>query len=179
MRHVMLDLETWGTEPGCDIRSIGAVVFHPDNGTIARSAAFYRNVDGGEEIRGLKRDPSTIEWWEGQSAEARAAFTDPVDLHEGLRDFSEWYAALGEPAEITFWCNGPHFDEVILKACYNACNLPVPWHYRAPRDFRTEMEGAGWPDVEFMGTAHNALDDAIHQARCVIRARQIRPAVVA
>ena len=179
MRHVMLDLETWGTEPGCDIRSIGAVVFHPDNAFVEYETTFYRNVDGGEEIRGLKRDPRTVEWWENQSAEARAAFTDPVDLHEGLRDFSEWYAALGEPAEITFWCNGPHFDEVILKACYNACNLPVPWHYRAPRDFRTEMEGAGWPYVKFMGTAHNALDDAIHQARCVIRARQIRPAVVA
>ena len=27
--HIMLDLETWGKRPGCDIRSIGAVVFDP------------------------------------------------------------------------------------------------------------------------------------------------------
>lgn len=31
---IMLDLETWGKRPGCDIRSIGAVVFDPEFGTI-------------------------------------------------------------------------------------------------------------------------------------------------
>ena len=30
MSDVMLDLETWGTRPGCAIRSIGACVFNPN-----------------------------------------------------------------------------------------------------------------------------------------------------
>ena len=175
MMHVMLDLETWGTEPGCDIRSIGAVAFDPDKGWISPDG-FYQAVDGGE-IRGLIRNESTVKWWNDQSVEAQSAFTDPIDLHEGLRDFSAWYSALGNKSDVTLWCNGPHFDEVILKACYNACSLPIPWHYRAPRDFRTEMEGAGWPDVHFTGTPHNALDEAIYQALCVIEARKIRPAI--
>ena len=34
-KHVMLDLETWGTRPGCDIRSIGAVVFDPVKGDVS------------------------------------------------------------------------------------------------------------------------------------------------
>lgn len=29
-KHIMVDLETWGTSPGSDIRSIGAVVFDFD-----------------------------------------------------------------------------------------------------------------------------------------------------
>lgn len=202
MRHVMLDLETWGTEPGCDIRSIGAVVFHPDNGTIDRKNAFYVNVENptipGEFYPNEKpvrkypfhRDTNTEKWWSEQSEEARKAFTNPVDLFDGLHEFAEWYLKIGPSEDVTLWCNGPHFDESILKHIYKQIRgsnrrdwhivapQGVPWHYRAPRDFRTEMEGAGWPYVEFMGTAHNALDDAIHQARCVIRARQIRPAVV-
>lgn len=35
---VMLDLETWGTRPGCDIRSIGAVVFDPVSDELAALA---------------------------------------------------------------------------------------------------------------------------------------------
>lgn len=34
--HIMLDLETWGTEPGCDIRSIGACVFDPLTGIVGK-----------------------------------------------------------------------------------------------------------------------------------------------
>ena len=43
MTHIMVDLETWGTAPGCDIRSIGAVVFDPVAGTLG--ATFYVNVE--------------------------------------------------------------------------------------------------------------------------------------
>ena len=35
MTHIMLDLETWGKTPGCDIRSIGAVVFDPVAGDVS------------------------------------------------------------------------------------------------------------------------------------------------
>lgn len=174
--HVMMDLETWGTEPGCDIRSIGAVVFDPDGGNIWEAGAFYQAVIGGDCL-GLETNPQTVDWWNKQSVEARSAFADPINITDGLRDFTKWYSVLGPSENVTLWCNGPHFDEVILKAAYRACGLVHPWHYRAPRDFRTELEGAGWPDVPFIGTSHNALDDAIHQARCIIAARKIRPAV--
>lgn len=171
MIHVMLDLETWGTEPGCDIRSIGAVVFDPESLNVL-DTSFYQAVSGGEQY-GLVRDPNTVEWWDNQSEEARSAFAKPVHILRGLNEFSVWYGMLGDPAEVTLWCNGPHFDEVILKAAYKACEVKHPWHYRAPRDFRTIMEAAGWPDVHRAGTYHNALDDAITQAIGVIEAYRI------
>lgn len=79
-----------------------------------------------------------------------------------------------QSSKITLWCNGPHFDEAILSACFRAVGLDVPWNYRAPRDFRTITEAAGMTHDDFApfnhGTAHNALDDAISQAQIVCEA---------
>ena len=74
--------------------------------------------------------------------------------------------------EIRIWANGPHFDISILEAVYHAVGLPVPWHYRAPRDFRTITDAAGMTREEFSnyGDAHNALHDAIAQAMTVCEA---------
>lgn len=187
--HVMLDLETWGLTPGSDIRSIGACVFDPLSGLIGEDLMLggefhlavempqleQRFVDGNVKFRpkyGLTRDPNTVKWWSEQSSKAQSAFADPTDLDIGLRQFADWLdncAEIGRQS-IALWANGPHFDEAILAACYRACCLPVPWLYRAPRDCRTIWEAAGGIDLPFEGTAHNALDDAKHQARCVIEA---------
>lgn len=186
--HIMVDLETWGTTPGSDIRSIGAVVFDPITGTLGdefyvaveNPAGRWRNGEFDTTLNGrmypLTRDPSTVQWWSEQSDAAQAAFGNRVDLKLGLARFSDWWA--DKPSEATFWAHGPHFDEAILAACYRATGLPVPWHYRAPRDTRTIYEAAGGVDLPFEGTEHNALDDAKHQARCVIEAyRRLRAPV--
>lgn len=167
--HVMLDLETWGLTPGSDIRSIGAVVFDPVARTLG--AQFYLNTSGGKEF-GLTRDSSTVQWWSQQSEEAQSAFAlNRVPLDTALWQFGEFWreVELGTLGA-RLWAHGPHFDEAILAACYRATDLPVPWHYRAPRDCRTIWDAAGGVDLPFEGTEHNALDDAKHQARCVIEA---------
>ena len=118
MIHISLDLETWGTEPGCDIRSIGACVFDPEtgfvhDGTLGTIQPFYRacempmvdtyrSPDGrggwinhphyGERFMPkypLTRNPRTVQWWSEQSDEAQAAFADPVDLRDALRLFDD------------------------------------------------------------------------------------------
>lgn len=172
--NIMVDLETWGITPGCDIRSIGAVVFDPVSGKLGDE--FYVNVYQGN-LHGLRRDPDTIAWWEQQSVEAQERLlTDQQPLHHALTLFAEWWIRHdpchnefgGQSAR--FWAHGPHFDEAILAACYRAVGQPVPWGYRAPRDCRTIWDAAGGIDLPFEGTQHNALDDAKHQARCVIEA---------
>lgn len=182
--HVMLDLETWGTAPGCDIRSIGAVVFDPQTGRLEDEfylavenpiLSLYRTGGVMEQFPKFKltRDPATVAWWAQQSDEARGAFADPTDLDVGLQYFATWFRTVGlpdSPAQTRLWSLGPHFDEAILAACYRAVGLPVPWHYRAPRDCRTLWDLVGGVDLPFDGTAHNALDDARHQARCVCEA---------
>jgi len=173
MTHIMVDLETWGLIPGSDIRSIGAVVFDPAAGTLGDE--FYVNVSGGGGI-GLTRDPATAEWWSGQSDVARQRLDVGVlGLWWGLAQFSDWWTERDPRHQpdgkyATFWAHGPHFDEAILSACYRAAGQTAPWHYRAPRDCRTIWEAAGGIDLPFEGVQHDALDDAKHQARCVIEA---------
>lgn len=216
--HIMLDLETWGTEPGCDIRSIGACVFDPVAGTVVErlkghntpegDGTFYIACDNPPTIDGeddryltypLHRDPRTVQWWSEQSDEAQAAFADPVDLREALVRFTDWLDdVLLPPARpdgriewidalmpweyttLRLWSHGAHFDSPILAAAYRAVGLPVPWHYRAPRDTRTAFDMAGIDDHSAwlkqhpgpLGIPHHALDDAICQARAVCGAYQ-------
>lgn len=187
--HIMVDLETWGTTPGCDIRSIGAVVFDPLAGTLGDE--FYVATenrywdDGGYCASGgwmqwpLHKDSSTVEWWSKQSVEAQAAFGSPIPLKSALGHFTEFWDQHGTDDDyVRFWAHGPHFDEQILAACYRAVGLPVPWHYRAPRDLRTMLEAAGMDPktgIPEFGTEHNALDDAKAQALGVIEAfRRLR-----
>lgn len=191
---ISMDIETWGTRPGCDIRSIGAVVFHPrENGFI--SERFYVALDNPEVSEELytecyldaesgrrskyplHRDPETVEWWADQTSEAQSAFANPVDLKDGLQQFADWLKERndymgGTDEEQRVWTKGPHFDIAILGAAYHAVGLPVPWHYRAPRDLRTITDATGLSreDHVTVGTLHNALDDAIGQALTIRKA---------
>jgi hypothetical protein len=134
----------------------------------------------------LKRDPQTVQWWSEQSDEAQAAFADPIDLREALCQFGEWLTLIEQRPDGTqdartnlrLWSHGAAFDPGILAEAYHACGLPVPWHYRAPRDTRTAFDLAGIEDHSAwlaqhpgpLGIPHHALDDAICQARAVCAA---------
>lgn len=194
MTHIMLDLETWGKHPGCDIRSIGAVVFDPVAGTVTFPLGGWKPGDigglfyvatenpGVDEIAGgkyqLTRDPETVQWWNDQTPEAQAAFANPVDLKDACKLFADWLGdqyerdAAYEPTDLRIWANDPHFDVSILDAVFRAVQLPTPWHYRSPRSMKTITEAAGMTSADYSnyGTAHNALDDAIAQAMTVCEA---------
>lgn len=188
--HIMLDLETWGVTPGSDLRSIGAVVFDPTINYVSEVRQFYAATDnpiiGIANYSGapvyqysLTRDPETVKWWNDQSQEAQAAFANPVELQKTCEHFSSWFNRItfrvsAKLTDVRLWCKGPHFDIAILEAVYRAVSLPVPWHYRSPRDMRTVADLAGITKDEektlFTGTPHNALDDAISQAKIVCEA---------
>lgn len=60
MIHIMLDLETWGTRPGCDIRSIGACVFDPVAGIINLPLGGWKNSDPGSKLFYVATDNPVI-----------------------------------------------------------------------------------------------------------------------
>lgn len=174
MIHCMLDLETWGTVPGCAVRSIGAVAFDPSSGYIHESS-FYANITTQSCVDvGLKINPSTAEWWVGQSAEARAALEhDQMTLERAAFMFCEWYTSLGPEA---IWSHGLTFDVPVWEAACRAICVLYPWGYRDGRDTRTLfslVSGFRTDSIPFEGVQHNALADARHQARLVQRAYQM------
>jgi len=225
MINISLDLETWGTYPGCDLRSIGACVFDPVAGYVVgydrpvgsdERPTFYQAVDNpsvptrfalglnGEEIDvsavdqyeykyPLTRDPDTIKWWADQSDAAQDAFADPADLRYGLIQFGQWLRGLSGdiydpedhdrrfPDDRKIWSHGAATDSPWIIAAYRAVGLPVPFHYRAPRDSRTCFDLAGIDDHSAwmtarpgpLGVPHHALDDAICLARSIVDAYKL------
>src|ERR1700754_1449123 len=115
----MLDLETWGTRPGCAIRSIGACVFDP--GGEGTGAEFYQNVSDRGQVS-LTTDPNTIAWWKRQSQEAQdALLIDQMPLSDALWSFASWWSTMrGE----RIWSHGANFDQPILEAAFVACGMP-------------------------------------------------------
>lgn len=160
----MLDLETMSVRSNAAIASIGAVKFEVGQGVID---TFYRTVD----IRtckalGLHIDPETVQWWSQQSKEARdALLKENVSLHQALTDFSEWFGTSSLPT----WGNGAGFDNVIMENAFIACGLKRPWRPWEDRCYRTLKNIIQVPIDERQGVYHNALDDAMHQTKHLLK----------
>jgi hypothetical protein len=205
---ISLDLETWGTDPGDDIRSIGAVVFNLNNPDVPSEfplttadhadPLFYyacenpeiyisgdpKNKESWGRKYNLKRNPKTEQWWADQPEDARAAFKNPIDLKEALIKLTQFIGRYsrdiryGQAVDVRIWTHGKVFDLPILAAAYQACDLLVPWYYRAPRDTRTAFDfgrvgdHTEWLKAHNCGTLHHALYDAISQAKAITHAYQ-------
>jgi len=170
MRHIMFDLETFGTAPGSVLRSIGAVAFDPWGE--GHGKEFYANIDRAScEALGLKVDPATEKWWAGQSREAEnQLLANPVALTDVVKSFHDFFRASG--AEYV-WCQGANFDSVLWEAAAKATGVKfMPWKFWNVRDTRTAYHLAKFNEksVAREGTYHNALDDARHQVVCVQKA---------
>ena len=167
MDNVMLDLETMGTGPNAAIIAIGAVAFEPTGGL---GSTFYRVVDLASSVEyGGEIDVSTILWWKKQDDAARKEFARPsIHIHCALDDFSLWIKGQEFTTRGKIWGNGAAFDNVILRSAYVRAGVEVPWQYSGDRCYRTIK--ATRPDIKIapLGTAHNALDDAMNQAKTLI-----------
>ncbi|ENM1807723.1 3'-5' exoribonuclease [Klebsiella variicola] len=174
--HVMVDLETMGKKHNAPIVAIGAVVFDPATGSIGES--FYKVVCLESSVNwGAVMDPSTVIWWLKQSSEARSAIVndDAIPLLDALLQFREFVSdnVAGGSKKAQVWGNGTSFDNSILRSSYDCIAEDYPWEYWNDRDVRTMVElGQAISfdpktTIPFEGSRHNALADAIHQARYV------------
>lgn len=174
--HVMVDLETMGKKHNAPIVAIGAVVFDPATGSIGES--FYKVVCLESSVNwGAVIDPSTVIWWLKQSSEARSAIVndDAIPLQDALLQFREFVSdnVAGGSKKTQVWGNGASFDNSILRSSYDCIAEDYPWEYWNDRDVRTMVElGQAISfdpktTIPFEGSRHNALADAIHQARYV------------
>ncbi|HDI6108251.1 TPA: 3'-5' exoribonuclease [Escherichia coli] len=171
--HLMIDLETMGTNTNAPIVVIGAVFFDPQTGEIG--PVFYIVISLTDAMNtGAVPDGGTIKWWLKQSSEARAAIlTGQVKLKDSLSRFREFINEYSDEKFVQVWGNGATFDNAILRTSYERLDIPCPWRYHNDRDVRTIVELGKTIDfdartvIPFEGVRHNALDDARHQAKYV------------
>lgn len=158
--HLMGDLETLGTKPGCVILSIAAVPFNMPYDL----EPFYRKISVKSSTdAGLIIDPATVAWWAKQdSAVYNEATSGTEDIGIVLQDFAAYIASM--PTAPKIWGNGSDFDNPILAAAFIAVGIPVPWSFRDNRCFRTLKSEFDFIPYTAPVTAHNALEDAKAQA---------------
>lgn len=168
MRHLMLDIETFGTTPGCVVLSIGAVEFDMPRGITGKFHAHLRTASQIEA--GLHLDVRTVEWWLDQSKEAQNELLkserfNPIDVIDAFIDTFDW-------KDLRVWANGASFDFPIMKALFNAFGKELPWAFYNEMDFRTIKNMVGKGTYEklraFPTVAHDALSDATAQAQTLI-----------
>ena len=154
---LMVDIETLGLDVESAILSIGAVRF--DSGGLGET--FYREIDLVTcQDAGLEIDADTLQWWLTE-ADTELPLGDN-HLENVLREFRDFALSANE-----VWSNSPSFDCEHLEHAFDAVGLDVPWTFYEERDVRTLKELPIPVEIEQDGTEHNALDDAVYQARIV------------
>lgn len=172
MTDIMLDLETLGLRPGAVVLGVGAVAF--DRRTWRIESTFYQEISIASSCAlGLVADPQTVAWWAAQGEEARAILAperqaEAKDVAHIAKVYVDWHRLHAGPRD-PVWAQGSDMDPPIWAEVIERAGLEVPWRYGAKRDTRTAYDVLGLDParVPREGIHHNALDDALHQVRCL------------
>ena len=156
--HIMVDIETLDTIPSAVILSIGACVICKRPGNELTSYMELEVATQHERTRSV----GTEIWWKQQGS---IPDRGTIPLTAALNQFSRYLANL--TVRPIIWCKGTDFDVAILAHAYKQVGIPVPWKYNDVRDFRTikKMFEESIDQQIKNENPHNALDDAIFQAR--------------
>lgn len=165
--HVMLDIETLGNRSTSLVTSIGAVRFWPHVGTPME--LFYVEFDAAglalQQRMGMTTDPATILWWMQQDTAARLTVSNPRHVNDPVTALEDLRVFINKVPDTCVWGNGAAFDNTILGNMYDAFSLPRAWSHKYDRCYRTMRYLEDAPEQKPYGTLHNALDDAIRQAK--------------
>lgn len=167
LNGVMFDIETLGRKPGCVILSIGACRFDIDAKGVFDE--FYVTLDIQDSLaHGLSYDKETLRWWRNQNPKAlKGIQKTSISAREGLDKFYEY---LSKKPNEPLWAWGPHFDVSITQAAMTKVLGidKMPWKYYNVFDARTICSVFGVDIDRNEGIHHNALDDAIAQAKYIV-----------
>lgn len=172
VKHVMVDLETLGTRQYAPVLSIGAVVFDPHSDHIA-PVNYYRVISQPS----MNVETATLVWWLKQG-DKLLKLLEPNDSSITRRSvgtsFIFWLKTHHQAEEYRFWCHGLDFDLRLFKELFESNfsetdTWAALFKYNDGRDTRTIFEAANFDYKAFprYGEFHNALDDAITQAKAV------------
>lgn len=165
---LMIDLETMGLPPDGAVVSIGACFFDLEKREIGPT--FKRNINLATAVReGGTINPGTVMWWLGQSQAARDSIRfSGEDIRTTLTDLAALIEEHSRVQDVRPWGNSAAFDLMLLHTAYMRMGMSTPWSPFRERCFRTVRNM--YPSIEYNTDdkgegAHNALEDAIFQAK--------------
>ena len=171
MNNLMMDTESMGTNPDAALVALGATFFDEHTGQIGDR--FYRSIHLATSVNaGFKIEPAAVLFWLGQPDAARNAILfNALPMRDVMQEFSEWVLARCPQDQVLVWGCSPAFDCIKVEAHCKAVDVQVPWRYYNERCYRTIRERNRVVEEDERVGLHNAADDAIHQARHLIKIR--------
>lgn len=178
MKHIMLDLETLSSRTDAAIVSIGAVKFSPNTHLEDETAmrvperCLDIRIDLDSAMAHGHVSGSTLKWWFKQDAMAvHKTFNGPENKPMGLTEAMEAFYDFTRGC-VYLWGNGANFDNPIIRNAWSKVSqaeFPIAYNrdlcYRTVKELVPLSALSLMPSIPKVGTAHNALDDAIYQAR--------------
>lgn len=165
MNRLMLDFKTLDVAECPVILSMGAVVFN-ENEIVD---CIYEKIDQQSCLElGCTISDDTIAWWDKQSEAAKtAAFGGTTNIGYAMGMLVDFYKK-HDCEEI--WSAGALTDIRWTNNILIKLGMEKPWKFYKEMCFRTFRIYMPQFDFEKSGTVHNALDDAINQAKYWITA---------
>lgn len=164
--NLMIDLETLDTKATSAILSVGICAF--DIHGIHDQQYFVLECQ--EQLnKGRTISFDTLEWWFRQDkAVTDAVFNQKKMSVKRFLDGLGYFCSKNNIRKV--YAQGTDFDIAMMTHIHNQYDQQLPWDFWLVRDTRTvyDMMQSQKPTRE--GTHHNAMDDAIYQAECVIQA---------
>lgn len=172
MNSVVINLQTYGIDPGCAILSIGAVQF--DIKTGQTGAQFYKGINLDKSVMaGFRLEEKTIDWWRSQGTDAymlaHAGRNSPTDV---LMEFNNWLKKTFGEEPFYAYSNSARFGLGILHSAYQICGVEYPINSFYERDFRTLYSINDWTrkarmETPFEGMRHHPLNDCLHHIKVI------------
>lgn len=162
-----VDIESLGIRPGSIVLSVGAVPFDVERGL--ENDAFYRRISVMDSmVNGLVADRDTLDWWASQPREAWDCLAEVKEhrLREVFEELAAFVSHFCAP-KCRVWMKGPSFDGVLLQEAALRARTGLPWKYFQERCVRTICDHIAEPERPADNVKHDALSDAMHQARWV------------
>lgn len=162
---VMVDIETTHTRPDRGaILQLAAVRFNVETCEIDPESIFDRSL---KRIPGRDWNLDTFNWWKQQKAGLLQSImerAEPADVV--MRDFAQQFYPQGS---VRLWAKPASFDAQFIESYFQDLEIVTPFSYRDTTDMNSYIRGryrgqpVPDPDLDFKGSAHNALDDVLNQ----------------
>mgnify|MGYP001809646270 CR=1 FL=1 len=174
----MVDLETTGLDPSNNaIIQIAAIRFDYQRREIG--PIFCRSL---MIPYGRYWDEGTREWWAGMPNIYSRIMGTAGPAGMVFKDFQTWCintAPFSDDQRL--WAKPSHFEFPFLQSYARQFDAELPFHFRNVVDLNSFVRGmANDPgrkpldkDIPFQGEQHNAIDDAGHQIKVALMAKEL------
>ena len=167
MNRMMIDFETLDVAEMPVILSLAAVVFN-ENKIID---CISEKIDQDSCLKlGCTVSVDTLMWWENQTETAKkAAFGGTTNIGYAMGMLVQFYK---DHACAEIWSKGSIADIRWTNNVLDKLDIKKPWEFWQEMCFRTYLKCMPILEFKRVGEAHNALDDAMYQAKMWIAANK-------